>query len=385
MSYRVLQLGKFHPIRGGVEKVMEAFTCGLSCRGYECDMLCASEDGSTNEISLNGYGRIIKTPTWTKKAATMLSPGMIFKLRKICRDYDIIHIHHPDPMAALALFMSGYRGRVILHWHSDIVKQKNLLKLYAPLQNWLIHRADRIVGTTPTYVAESPALKRVQDKVSYLPIGVQEPKASLQDIARIREKYKGKKIILSMGRLVEYKGYEYLISAAETLEDDYVILIGGKGELMPQLEEQIHRLHLEDKVHLLGYVADEEIGAYYHACDVFCLSSTIKTEAYAIVQVEAMASGKPVVSTNIPGSGVSWVNEHGVSGLNAPVCDAVGLAKAIQQICQTPETYTRYSLAAKARYRMMFRSEDMIDRLLRLYEELLDNHSPFISMNPATI
>lgn len=371
MSYRVLQLGKFHPIKGGVEKVMQSFTKGLSRRGYECDMLCASEDGDIEEINLNTYGRIIKVPTLTKKAATMISPKMITTLRKICHSYDIIHIHHPDPMAALALYLSGYKGRVVLHWHSDILKQKYLLKLYAPLQSWLIRRADLILGTTPVYVAESPALQSAQDKLSYLPIGVKEKKGELPDIQRIKERYAGKKIVYSMGRLVEYKGYEYLILAASMLSDDYVVLIGGGGPLKAQLQEQINLLKLQDKVHLLGYVPTETLGAYYEACDVFCLSSTIKTEAYAIVQVEAMAAGKPVVATNIPGSGVSWVNEHGVSGLNASTHNARELAEAITEICSDPDIYTGYARRSRARYEQLFRSDVMIDKLIALYDNVV--------------
>lgn len=371
MLCRVLQLGKFHPIKGGVEKVMQSFTKGLSQKGYECDMLCASDDGDVEEINLNTYGRIIKTPIWTKKAATMVSPKMISVLRRICQCYDIIHIHHPDPMAALSLYLSRYKGKVVLHWHSDILKQKHLLKFYEPLQRWLVHRADLILGTSPIYVEASPALKRVQDKVSYLPIGVQEKRGELADIERIKERYKGKKIVYSMGRLVEYKGYEYLILAATMLSDDYVVLIGGGGPLKEQLQSQIDMLKLQGKVHLLGYVPSETLGAYYEACDVFCLSSTIKTEAYAIVQVEAMAVGKPIVATNIPGSGVSWVNAHGVSGLNVSTHNGRELAEAIMCICEDSEVYEQYSIRAKSRYEELFRNDVMIDKLIELYNNLL--------------
>ena len=169
---KILQLGKFYPIGGGVEKVMYDLMTGISEKGVYCDMMCAATDRKGMTVKINKFANLICTPTWTKKAATMISPSMILKLRKVCRNYDIIHVHHPDPMACLALFCSGYKGRVILHWHSDIQKQKMLLKLYKPLQNWLIRRADRIVGTTPVYLEESPFLIGVQDKTVCLPIGV---------------------------------------------------------------------------------------------------------------------------------------------------------------------------------------------------------------------
>src|SRR5690606_25674343 len=156
---KVLQLGKFYPIRGGVEKVMYDILLGLSERGIQCDMLCAStEEFPQEDIKLNEYARVFVIKTSLKVAATMLAPAMIARLRKIAVVYDIIHIHHPDPMAALALYLSGYRGKVILHWHSDILKQKALLRVYKPLQTWLINRANLIVGTTPVYVSQSEFL-----------------------------------------------------------------------------------------------------------------------------------------------------------------------------------------------------------------------------------
>lgn len=105
---------------------------------------------------MNSYARLLECHSWGKAAATMIAPSMITVLRKVCPSYDIVHVHHPDPMAALALALSGYKGKVVLHWHSDIQKQKYLLRLYRPLQDWLLRRADLIVGTSPVYLDESP-------------------------------------------------------------------------------------------------------------------------------------------------------------------------------------------------------------------------------------
>lgn len=370
MDIRVLQLGKFHPIKGGVEKVMYAFMLGLGQRGIRCDMLCASEDDEVGETELTPNCTLYKTRTISKLSATTLSPQMISTLRRICHQYDIIHIHHPDPMATLALMLSGYKGKVVLHWHSDILKQKVLLQLYRPLQKWLIGRADLILGTSPIYVAESSALRSVQHKVGYLPIGVRQRCAEDHLVAMIRNKYPGKKIVYSMGRLVEYKGYEYLIEAATLLPEDYVILIGGSGPLKGELQQAVRSYLLSHKVRILGYVPRELEAAYYGAADVFCLSSVLKTEAYAIVQVEAMSVGCPVVATNIPGSGVSWVNQHGVSGLNVSPRSSRELAEAIRQICENPELHERYSRGARLRYEKNFTLESMTDGLIATYKQI---------------
>ncbi len=371
---KVLQLGKFYPVRGGVEKVMWDLTRGLCARGVECRMLCAyNEKLSAGDMADD---RLILVKAWMKAAATMIAPGMIWKLRRIAGDYDIIHVHHPDPMAALALRLSGYRGKVVLHWHSDILKQQGLLKLYMPLQNWLVRRADLIVGTTPVYVAESPFLKDVQDKVTYLPIGVEGVGfAGIAGQARNGEGARNdggnKKVVFSLGRLVGYKGYRYLVEAAKYLPEEYEIVIGGKGPLHDELQavaDEVNAMEGCASVRLIGFVSDEELPGWFHRCKLFVLSSIWRTEAFAIVQVEAMSCGRPVVATKIPGSGVSWVNEDGYSGINVPVEDAHALADAILKICSDDEVYAGFCGHARQRYEDNFTYDRMIEGCLKLYE-----------------
>lgn len=367
---RILQLGKFYPLCGGVEKVMYDLMQGLSERGVDCDMMCALSKGGSQVKVINEHARLIGCRTLIKVAATMISPAMIFSLRKKCSEYDIIHVHHPDPMACLALFLSGYKGKVVLHWHADIGKQKVLLKLYRPLQEWLLRRADLIVGTTPVYTAESPCLVRVQHKIACLPIGVAPVVTDPEMVNALKRKYPGKKIIFSLGRLVHYKGYRHLIEAAHYLGDDYVVLIGGYGPLIYDLLAETETWGVMDKVKLLGRIPDEDLPAYYGACTLFCLSSVQKTEAFGIVQIEAMSCGKPIVATSIPHSGVSWVNEHGVSGLNVAPEDARGLADAIMAIADDDQTYRKFSAGAEQRYQDMFSKDKMINNVLTIYNKL---------------
>lgn len=392
---KVLQLGKFYPIRGGVEKVMWDLTRGLGERGVVCDMLCAYLPGDHIDhkdelfydaagrdsycedsviLRLNPCSRVVCVPAKKKLAGTMICPEMIKTLKKMLREaekeggpYDVVHVHHPDPMAALALFCSGFRGRVVLHWHSDILKQRGLLKLFLPLQSWLIRRADKVVGTTPVYVAESPYLKHVQKKVSYIPIGIEPMTPSEKGVSHIRAHFEGKKLAFSLGRLVSYKGYGYLIEAAQYLPDDYVVVIGGQGPMMEELQDRIDELGLDKKVRLLGWVQDVDSADWYGAADVFVLPSIMKTEAFAIVQIEAMSCGTPVVATRIPGSGVSWVNRQGVSGLNVPIMDSKALAEAIVKVCDSKDTF---GPAAKVYFDENFTYKSMIDRCVDLYASL---------------
>lgn len=369
---KVLQIGKFYPALGGIEKVMYDIATGLSLKKERCDILCTVlEKNDRGDIKLNDYTDILRVPFIKKVAATMIAPAMIFRLRKIRKEYDIIHIHHPDPMACLALFLSGYKGPVIVHWHSDILKQKHLLKLYHPLQTWLLRRAEVIIGTTPTYVKESPFLQDVQGKTVVVPIGVDELKPVEEKVLRIKEKYAGKKIIFALGRLVAYKGFEYLIKASRLLGDDCVVLIGGKGILQKSLQVLIDEEGVADRVQLIGFVGDEELPAYFGACDLFCLSSIWKTEAFAIVQVEAMSCGKPVVATKIPGSGVSWVNSEGVSGVNVEPENAEALADAIRTVLCDASCYAKLAAGARLHYETMFTKELMVERCMKLYQTVL--------------
>lgn len=392
---KVLHVGKFYPIRGGVEKVMWDLTRGLGERDVKVDMLCAklpqdpadyadrameipsagpSFPEGTMVLKLNRNARVICVPAFRKVAATMISPAMSKTLRKMIKEaetegepYDVVHVHHPDPMAALALRLSGWKGKVVLHYHSDILKQKGLMKLYKPLQEWLLKRADIIVGTTPVYVSESPYLALYQDKTTYLPIGINPLSADDAAVAKIRSKFPGKKIVWSLGRLVGYKGYQYLVEAVKYLPEDYVLVIGGEGPLLQDLEKRARYDEVSDRIRFIGRVSAEDCSAWYAASDVFALSSIWRTEAFAIVQIEAMSLGKPVVSTRIPGSGVSWVNKDGVSGKTVPVCDSKALADAIIEVVENSE---KYGEGAKKRFESKFTFEKMISGCISIYHNL---------------
>lgn len=366
---KILQIGKFWPVRGGVEKVMYDLTCGLSRRGIECDMLCAAPRGKTKDITLNDYGHVTATHTIFKANSTMISPDMVWELSRIAPKYDIIHIHHPDPMAALALFMSGYKGRVVLHWHSDILRQRILLHAYLPLQNWLLDRADVVICTSPNYAAGSKALSRVAPKLRCVPIGVEAVIPNKEGAQQLRKLARGRKIVFSLGRMIPYKGFDNLILAARELPDDYMVIIAGSGPLYKRLKELVYESGLGNKVIMPGRISDKDRDALLGVSSVFVLPSVEKTEAYGIVLIEAMSAGVPVIATEIPGSGTSWVNEHGVSGLNVPVGSPGKLAEAIVKVCGDTDIYGR---GARRRWETMFTGELFIDNITSIYRELLE-------------
>ncbi len=371
-SIKILQLGKFLPGGGGIETVVYDLARGMAAQGCQCDVMVTARDRQPQQQTYCENSDILACHAIAEAASTMISPSMIARLRRICNDYDIVHVHHPNPMASLALYLSGYRGKVVVHWHSDIIRQRLALAFFSPLQRWMLKRADLIVGTSDAYIQGSPWLKPFRDKCRALPIGISRMPDDYAGAAQIRKAYPGKKIVFSLGRLVYYKGFRYLIDAAEHLADDYVVLIGGSGPLMKELQSQIDAKGLESRVRLLGRIHEDDLPAYYTACDVYCMSSCWKSEAFGVVLLEAMSLGKPIVATDIPDSGVPFVNAHNVTGLNVEVCNPEALAQAITAICDDEVTYARFSQNALARFEETFTLNSMISRCRAYYDQILE-------------
>jgi rhamnosyl/mannosyltransferase len=372
---KILQFGKFYyPVFGGMERTMYEISEGFSRLGVTCDVLC-SNTKPENEISEFENYTVYRAASYGRLNSTPISPQLITMLKKIHKNYDIIHIHHPDPMAFLALFIVRPSAKIIIQWQSDIVRQAFMLKFFLPLQTWALKRADTIIAASDAYAQHSPYLQPYLDKVEIIPIGISEEplRAESDKVGSIKERYKGKKIILSFGRLVTYKGFDYLIKAAQYHTDDYMILIGGGGPEEKNLTEIIAKHQLADKVHLLGHVEEKEKYNYFQAASIFCLPSVTKAEAYGVVLLEAMAFGKPIVSSKIEESGMVWVNQEHVTGLQVSPRSPKALAEAIETICNDTQLYQRFSENATKRYHEIFTRKSMIDTLKKLYEKLLGN------------
>ena len=319
---------------------------------------------------------VYRTKSYGKIASTSITPQMIFKLKEIIDNYDIIHLHHPDPMANFALFLvNPKKQKIVIHWHSDIIRQKFALKFYRPLLNWMLKKADVIIGSSTKYIEESEQLKKFKNKCVPIPYGIKKENLKINEekIKEIKKKFENKKIIFSLGRFIYYKGFEYLIESSKYLPDDYIIVIGGDGELRKKYEKLIMNNNLLNKVFLIGKIPQTHLGSYYKACDLFCLPSIEKSEAFGLVIVEAMSFGKPVVATNIKGSGVSWVNQNGVTGLNVEPKNPKALADAIRFICENPEIYIKMSKNALKRFEEEFTVEKEILKILKIYNKLLED------------
>lgn len=362
---KILQLGKFFPPDiGGIETIMSDITISLNNRGIKCDVLCSNSRAKYSEEILPCGAKIMRCASFGKVASMAIAPQMITKLRKIISDYHIIHVHLPDPMATFALLLAKQEGKkIILHWHSDIIRQKFLLKFYAPFQKILLKKADSIIITSPKYIDYSPSLQQVANKVIAIPIGVE---SSFNKHIYDMESNHKKKSILALGRMVHYKGFEYLIEAMKYLPD-FRLSIAGSGEKKEYLESLIKSLDLNDRITLLGEIDNKQRILCYNTHSIFVLPSINRSEAFGVVQIEAMSCKMPVVSTDIKGSGVPWVNKDGESGIVVPLCDAKAISEAILSIM---DNYTHFANGAYHRYLEHFTLDKMIDKISNLYDRI---------------
>ena len=383
---KILHIGKYYPpFYGGIERVNFDLVESLNrIPGYQVDELCFDhvshrkggvlpESVATGDVSHpETYYSLWRVPIQTIRFSTPISTRYFGVYRRLRKDYDIVHIHLPNPVASMALLMWPPHGRIILHWHSDIVKQRMLRLMYKPMQTLLLRRAERIIVTSEKYAEASVDLRPWREKVRVIPIGIDAAHLAFPEGAdlAIRNACHGRKIVLSIGRLTYYKGFEYLIRAASFLGDDTVVLIGGCGELHDELEALIGSLGLADRVKLIGRIPQEFMGAYFSVADLFCLPSVVRTEAFGVVLVEALASGVPIVACEVPGSGVSWVNHNGVTGENVPVRNPKALAGAIRRLLDDPERLSACRKACLERYRNLFTREKMVDDVRKLYDEV---------------
>ena len=296
---------------------------------------------------------------------------MLAEVGRQAPGYQIIHVHLPDPLTSLALWYHKPHAKIVVHWHSDVVNQRRALKLYEPLQTWLLGRADAIVATSAAYAASSPWLREVQHKVHVIPIGIRDlTPADPGVLQRTRAENAGRRIVFSLGRMTRYKAFDILIKAAHRLPEDVRVVVGGSGELLEEHRRAVTAAGLDARVRFVGSLSSEEIRAYYQTATLFCLPSAVRAEAFGVVLLEAMAAGLPVVAVDIDGSGDPWVNQHGVTGLNVPAGDAEALGAALNTLLEDRAAATAMAEAGRARYEAMSGSK-MVDATVGLYRSLV--------------
>lgn len=368
---KVLQVNKLYfPHIGGVEKVVQDVAEGLKDR-VNMKVLVCSNKGKARIENINGV-EVNRAGSFGIYFSMPLSLSFFPKLRQLSADRDILHFHTPFPLGDAAYFLSGFKGKVIVWWHSDIVRQKKMMKLYEPLMYKFLKRADCIIVATEGHINGSRYLAQFRDKCIIIPYGVNIDSFthinSKTAIPAVQQDNRAKKVLF-IGRLIYYKGVDVLLDAFSRVQGAQ-LYIAGDGPLRQQLENQASSLGISGKVHFLGRQSDENIKALLNDCDIFVLPSVANSEAFGIVQIEAMACSKPVINTSLP-TGVPYVSIHGQTGLTVPPGNAEALAAAMQRLIDNDAERTEMGIRAKERVYKHFTMEKMLDSVYKLYADIM--------------
>jgi rhamnosyl/mannosyltransferase len=366
----IVQITKYYPpYFGGVPNYVRLLAEELK-KQHRVTVLASNTSFSRCE-EVDGNLRVIRVPRLMELRSTALCPTLPWELSRL--HPDIVHLHFPDPMAHLAYAVARVPARLVITWHSDIVRQRLLLQPYRPFLSGILDRVHRIIVSSPVLRDNSVWLKRYREKCVVIPFGVNLSDFESRDEIEAR-KWKlqnlfGDRVVLFIGRLVYYKGLDFLLRAMQGL--DATLWVIGCGPLEVHCRKLAAQLGLQSRISFLGAVPEEEKLARLHACSLLALPSVENSETFGIVQLEAMACAKPVVSTDLP-TGVPWVNQDGRTGFVVPPCNPPALRSAIRRLLDNPALQREFGDAGRQRVESEFTNEIHVRRMLGLYEGLLN-------------
>jgi glycosyltransferase involved in cell wall biosynthesis len=349
----------FPPTRGGVEQHVAAITRSLG--GIESTVLTSSRRWRRCVHDVDGV-RVVRAPEYARPSSTPVTPAWWRDLRE--SDADLFHFHMPNPSAELAFLASGRSTPMVATYHAGLWRSPELARLYGAFQHRFLERAERIVVGSPVLADSAPALDRHRERVVVIPYGVDAGEWPADDraVGRIRRRHPGP-LVLFLGRLVWYKGVDVLIEAMASV--DATLLVVGDGPERARLERLAARAG-PSRARFLGEVSDDERASCYRAADVFVLPSVSPAESFGIAMLEAMALGTPVVSTEL-GTGTSWVNRPGETGIVVPPGRPAALADAIRLLLGDADLRRALGAAAARRARDQFSKAAMLEALAELY------------------
>jgi glycosyltransferase involved in cell wall biosynthesis len=365
----ILHLYKdYYPVLGGIENHVRLLAEAQLARGHRVTVLVTSQDAGTYVERVGGV-RVIFAGRLATVASTPISLALALRLR--AEKPDIVHQHMPYPVGDAAQALFGRARCRVVTYHSDIVRQRGLLRLYAPLLRYSLRRADAIIATSPPYITSSPFLAPLADRCTVVPYGIELARfehANEVEAAAIRERY-GSRLVLFVGQLRYYKGVDFLIQAMKSVDGRLLLAGGESSQRQADLESIAQSLGIADRVVFLGQ-QEKALPALYRACSVLALPSIERSEAFAIVQLEAMAAGRPVVSADV-GTGVAWVNQHEITGLVVPPRAPDPLAAALNRILDDPQLAARLGEAGHRRVRSDFTESLMVERIEQVYARVM--------------
>ncbi|WP_425045271.1 glycosyltransferase [Primorskyibacter sp. S87] len=362
---KIVHFAKFFPPEyGGIESVTEALAEDHAAAGHEVEVVCFTRDMA--RVDKQGRLTIRRMKVQAEKSSQPLSASYLKTCACAAENADVVHVHTPNVFAALAVLRVPRQVKVVVHWHADIERKGLLGYLVRPVEHVLLRRADRVVTTSEAYGTASRTLTHSQNRVEFIPIGINDIDFTpdIQPIPR--------RDVLFVGRLVPYKGLKVLIEAVAHMQSETTVRIVGVGPDEEALKAQAKRIGVSDRIEFMGRVDVDRLQTLYAEAAIFCLPSVNRREAFGVVLLEAMRAGLAVVSTDIPGSGVPWVN---ASGLTVPVNNPKALARALDGLLTDSKEMLRIGMDGRKRFESEFSREKMSKRFLELYEKLYERRA----------
>lgn len=361
-AVKVLQVFKdfYPPVRGGIEHHIHDIAGSLP--GFESTVLTSSRGLRTVIENRDGV-RVIQAAEIARIVSAPIVPRWLPMLHDT--DADVIHMHMPNPFAELCLLVARPSAPVVVTYHADVERARVPAAVYARLQARVLRLAVRIVVSSPNLAATSPTLAAHLDRVAVVPFGI-DPlrwRVPAEEVEAVRRRHRPP-IVLFLGRLRHYKGVEILIEAMRTAEATLVVC--GDGPMRAELERRAARTRLRRMPVFSGDVDDDTRRAYLAAADIFVLPSTSRAESFGIAMLEAMACGRPVISTEL-GTGTSWVNVHGRTGIVVPPRRPAELAEAIGSLLADDALRRAMGEAARRRARDDFPRDRMLEEIASIY------------------
>jgi rhamnosyl/mannosyltransferase len=353
---------------GGVEQVINQIARGANKFGVRTDVLSLTAEPIAPTLEIDGY-LAHRARLDLQIASTGFSMSAFKRFATLAKQADVIHYHFPWPFMDVVHFATRVKKPTVVTYHSDIVRQKSLLKLYRPLQSRFLASVDRIVATSPNYLATSGVLERFAAKVDVIPIGLDKstyPVAPADRIAYWRDRL-GSKFYLFVGAIRYYKGLHILLEAASGTT--YPIVIVGAGPIERELKQQAARLGLTN-IHFLGHLPEADKVALLQLCYAVVFPSHLRSEAFGVTLLEGAMYGKPLISSEI-GTGTTFINTEDVTGLVVPPSHPAALRQAMTHLWQRPILAAAMGRRAEERYWQYFTADRMVKSYLKLYGGLI--------------
>lgn len=356
---------------GGVEQVINQIACSTANLGVTAEVMSLSPVNVPSTVDVDGH-KVHRCRSVVEVASTPLSFTALFRFRQLAKEADIIHYHFPYPFADLLHFLCFIKKPVVVTYHSDIIKQKLLLKFYRHLKRRFLNSVDAIVVGSPNYLASSAVLSRYKSKVSIVPYGLDKSNYAVpepEDTAKWEKRF-GDRFFLFLGVLRYYKGLHILIESAKG--SDYPIVIVGAGPIEKELKRKAELSGVKN-IHFVGFVEDVDKVALLQLAYAVVFPSHLRSEAFGISLLEGAMYGKPLISSEI-GTGTTYINIDKETGVVVPPSDPLALRKAMDYLWNNPEVAARMGRNAEARYREIFTADKMAESYVSLYENLLSAH-----------